>query len=105
MHPYDRNPLLQGYAGVVQYTLWNTAVQEKRRSKPLSQQSDDWETSKGLSQGYKSHSIIVSAIDQGDEEDDWLDGEDEDDAPPELIQLNARISRHRSLATELLKRS
>ncbi|KAG0262114.1 hypothetical protein BG011_000311 [Mortierella polycephala] len=105
MSPYDRNPLLQGYAGVVQYALWNMAVQEKRRSKPLSQQSDDWETSKGLSQGYKDHSIIVSATDQGDEEDDWLDGEDEDDAPPELIQLNARISRHRSLATELLKRS
>ncbi|KAF9180695.1 hypothetical protein BGZ51_006044 [Haplosporangium sp. Z 767] len=105
MPPYDRNPLLQGYAGVVQYALWKMAVQEKRRSKPLSQLSDDWGISKGFSQRYKSHSITVDAIDQEDGEDDWLDEDDEDDAAPELIQLNARISRHRSLATELLKRS
>ncbi|KAF9171358.1 hypothetical protein BGX20_007731 [Mortierella sp. AD010] len=90
IYPYNENPLLLGYAGVVEFALWSKNIQMKYSNGLENNQDIDIDRGCGVNDKAGTH-------------DDWM--EDEEDESNDARQWNSRISRHGNAAANLLEQA
>ncbi|KAF9997235.1 hypothetical protein BGZ65_007181, partial [Modicella reniformis] len=110
-HPYDSNPLIVGYGGVIEFSIWIKKLREKR-------QQQKYDDSNGDMSDVDQNS--TTRIDGGgggggddgegdghddNHKDDMDDDDDGDDWLEEDERLQMQISRHHLLAGKRLERS
>ncbi|KAF9434709.1 hypothetical protein BGZ76_007557 [Entomortierella beljakovae] len=92
IYPYNEDPQLLAYAGVVDFALWNKSLREKVLDEHQSRIAGAQANENG-----KKKQVEEAEI----EHEDWL--ENEDDPDPNVRQIISRINRHGNSAARLLE--
>ncbi|KAF9355133.1 hypothetical protein BGX26_006956 [Mortierella sp. AD094] len=90
IYPYNENPLLLGYAGVVEFALWIKTIRAKYSNELKNNQAIDIDQDFDIDDKAVTH-------------DDWL--EDEENESNDARQWTSRISRHGNAAANLLEQA
>ncbi|KAF9114247.1 hypothetical protein BGX27_011373 [Mortierella sp. AM989] len=91
MYPYNENPVLLGYAGIIEFTLWSRAIREQHaKEKEHGNQGTDSDRE-------------FDNDDQSGSYDDWL--EDEGNDNNDSRQWTSRVSRLGNAAANLLEQA